>query len=106
MVGKKKEEKRKPKDRSLIHDKETTGRTMRRRKRKKNRETPWTTRSGPRSILDVDTGEPKRRKKRRICLEARDRDQSVPGTWSKLFNNLILRGYLFAVTFPIGMQTS
>lgn len=27
-------------------------------------------------------------------------------SWSKLFNNLILRGYLFVVTFPFGMQSN
>lgn len=68
--------------------------------RKKKKKAP--VEIGPGASPGRKIGVARHRRKRRK-EESHERDQT---TWSKLFNNLILRGYLFVVTFPFGMQTS
>lgn len=83
---------------------------MDRRKRKRKRRTRETaaaleSRPGPRPVpSSLGNLRDARHRRKRRREENQLPDQQT--TWSKLFNNLILHGYLFVVTFPFGMQTS
>lgn len=80
---------------------------MRRKKKKKrNREmaaTELCNDTRPNGWIRKEPSVVREHQKRRRSEADAEENQS---SWSKLFNNLILRGYLFVVTFPFGMQSN